>query len=284
MTTEATLTPATLDALVRLLADDDARIRGIAREKLAGAGDRALDVLRDRALGAEDPRVRTAAGEFLRDAKRTDVLRRWDAVARSPGADLETGALLIARSEYPDLDPAPYHQALDEYAQVLGRRLGAIRSPGEVFERLSTLLFKDLGFKGNRERYHDPENSYLNRVMDRKLGIPISLSAVFMLVARRLDQKIEGVGLPGHFLLRYRTGKHEVFLDPFHHGREWSLQDCRAHLLAEGFAFQEEFLRAVSDREILLRMLENLLRIYHSSGDQARLERVTRMQESLRGK
>jgi regulator of sirC expression with transglutaminase-like and TPR domain len=284
MTTQATLTPATLDALVRLLADDDARIRGIAREKLAEAGDRALDVLRDRALCAEDLRVRAAAEEFLREARRTEVLRLWGAMARASEPDLESGALLIARSEYPDLDAAPYHGALDEYARVLGRRLGAIRSPAEVFERLNTLLFKDLGYKGNRERYHDPENSYINRVMDRKLGIPISLSAVYVLVARRLEQKIEGVGLPGHFLLRYRAGRHEVFLDPFNQGREWSLQDCRAHLLAEGFSFQEEFFRAVSDREILLRMLENLLRIYHTAGDQPRMERVTRMQESLRGK
>src|SRR5262245_28376222 len=155
MTTEATFTPATLDALVRLLADDDARIRGIAREKLAGAGDRALDVLRDRAAGAEDPRVRTAAEEFLRDAKRAEALRRWDASVRSRQADLEAGAFLIAQSEYPDLDPAPYRRTLDEFAQVLERRLGAIRSPDHVFERLSALLFTDLGFKGNRERYHD---------------------------------------------------------------------------------------------------------------------------------
>ncbi len=282
MAQETSLTPAALDALVRLLADDDARIRGIARDRLAGAGERALEAVRGRALDAEDPRVRAAAEEFLREVRRGEALRRWDSLAGSREADLEEGAVLIARSEYPDLDPAPYKKALDDYALVLGKRLGAVRSPDQVFERMSALLFKELGYRGNRERYHDPENSYINRVMDRKLGIPISLSAVYLLVARRLEQKIEGVGMPGHFLLRYRSGKHELFLDPFNQGRHWTHLDCRAFLAAEGIDFHEDHLRAVTDREILFRMLENLLRIYHSGDDLARAERVTRMQEALR--
>ena len=171
---------------------------------------------------------------------------------------------------------------LDEYADVLRRRLGAPRSPAAVFDRIGGLLFLELGYRGNRESYYDPQNSYLNRVMERKLGIPISALGHLILLARRLGQRIEGVGMPGHFLLRYRNGRQAVFLDPFDQGRRWTYQDCIAHLEAEGFAFRDEYLRALTDREILLRMLGNLLQIYHSLEDHERAERVTRMAAAIK--
>ena len=146
---------------------------------------------------------------------------------------------------------------------------------------MNLLLFKELGYRGNRKDYYDPKNSYLNMVIERKLGIPISLSAVCVCLARRLGQKVEGVGMPGHFLLRYRSGRHSVFLDPFDQGRRWTHQDCVAHLESEGYGFREEYLRAVTDREVLARMLANLLQIYHARQDAARTDRVTRMLSAI---
>ncbi len=275
-------TAGKLDALVRLLADDDHRIRQIAQENLSAEGQRALEVVQDRALNAEDPEVRRAAKEFLRETGRNQVMSRWSEFTAGWDVDLQDGAVLIARSEYPDLDAGPYLQILDGYAAVLARRLSAVRSLDVVIDRINGLLFKEVGYRGNHQEYYDPRNSYLNDVMTRKLGIPISLSAIYLLVTRRLGLKIEGVGMPGHFLLRYRIGRKSFFIDPFHQGRRWTYQDCMTYLESEGFGFHEDYLRAASDREILLRMLENLLRIYHSREDQDRLNRVNRMVEALR--
>ena len=276
------LSPGSIDGLVRLLADDDERIRRIARENLTAAGVPALEIVRDRAQAADDPQVRRAAEEFLLEARRQEALAQWTAFASAADTDLEKGMVLIARSEHPALEDLTCSSALDEYAEVLRRRLGAPRSPAAVFERIGGLLFTELGYRGNRESYYDPQNSYLDRVIERKLGIPISLSALFILVARRLGQRIEGVGMPGHFLLRYRVGRQAVFIDAFDQGRRWTYQDCVAHLEAEGFGFREEYLKALTDREMLLRMLANLLQIYHSLEDGERSERVTRMAAALK--
>lgn len=273
-----------IDALVRLLADDDEKIRRVARENLTAAGERALEIVRERARRTDDPRVREAAHHYLREARREEVIQAWIQFAGGQDADLETGSFLIARSEYPDLDLASARRTLDEYAEVLKKRLAAIRSPDAVVERINHLLFRELGYRGNQRDYYDPRNSYLNVVLKRKLGIPISLAAVYLFVSRRLGQKVEGVGMPGHFILRYRSNRNTFFLDPFNQGRRWTHQDCVAHLESEGYGFREEYLRAVGDRDILERMLANLLGIYHSRQDQERSQRVTRMLTAIRGK
>jgi len=277
------LTDGGIDGLVRLLADEDEKIRRIARETLDAAGERAIAIVRDRARSAEDLRVRKAAEAFLGDAQRKDVLGLWSDLAAQSDPDLQGGAVLIVRSEYPAADLRPCIASLDEYAEVLRKRTAALRSPAAVVEKLNGLLFRELGYRGNREAYYDPQNSYLNRVVDRKLGIPITLSVICLLVARRIGLALEGVGMPGHFLLRYRVGRKSVFLDPFNQGRELGLQDCMAYLETEGFSFREEYLKTVKDREILLRILENLLRIYHSADDKERVDRITRMIAALRG-
>ena len=275
------LTAGSLDALVRLLADDDGRIRVIAGDNLLAAGERALSVVRDRASHAEDPRVRAAAMYFLRESRRSEVVNTWITRAAGGDLDLEEGAYLIARSEDPDLNPETCRRSLDEYAEVLKKKLLAIRPPREVFDRISHFLFRVIGFRGNFENYYDPANSYLHRVLDRKLGIPISLSTVYLLVARRLGQGVEGVGMPGHFLLRYRAGRHRQFIDPFNQGKAWTHRDCVDYLSSEGYEFREEYFRSLGDQAILARMLVNLLRIYDGKKDAERTDRITRMLAAL---
>jgi len=280
----SSLSAGGIDGLVRLLADDDQRIRRIALENLRAVGERALEVVRARARAAGDPRVRKAARDFLLEERRREAIERWRAAAAGTSLDLEEGAVLIARSEYPALDPGSCSATLDGYGAVLKRRLAAVRSTSAMVERMNALLFKEIGLRPNRERPHEPENCYLNEVLDRKLGTSISLSIVCVLIGRRIGLRLEGVGLPGRFLLRYRTGRHSSFIDPQNGGRSWSLQDCVAHLEAEGFAFREEYLRPMDDREVLLRLIESLLRIYHAAGDREREDRVTRMVVALRMK
>ncbi len=280
--TPAAWTPSQLEALVRLLADESEPIRRVANSRLREAGAAALEIARECASRTEDVQVREAATVFLRESGRSRVVARWEAFAGGAEVDLEAGAILIAAAEYPDLDPEHCRAQIEDFATVLRRRLLAIRSPSAAVERINGLLFGELGFRGNRESYYDPRNSYINQVIERRLGIPISLSVLYLLVARRLGQPLDGVGMPGHFLLRFREGRCETFLDPFNRGSIWSHQDCVAHLRNEGYGFREEYLRAVSDREILARILANLLSIYHSTQDEERTERISHMLAGLR--
>jgi regulator of sirC expression with transglutaminase-like and TPR domain len=130
---------------------------------------------------------------------------------------------------------------------------------------LSRFLFFTEGFRGNAEQYYDPCNSFLNAVLDRKLGIPITLSMVYIEVARRLSLPITGVGFPGHFLVKYVLSDGEIIIDPFYRGAILTQADCRRRLkeMTDGsLTLQPEHLRSVTKRQILARILTNLKQIY----------------------
>jgi regulator of sirC expression with transglutaminase-like and TPR domain len=193
--------------------------------------------------------------------------------------DLAQAALLIAREEYPDLEVGRYLGVLDEMAGTVRGRLRGGEGFGSLIAHLNRLLFDDLGFRGNREEYFDPRNSFLNDVLDRRVGIPISLSAVYLEVGRRIGCPLAGVSFPGHFLVRYmgRDAPSEVLIDPFNRGRILTAEDCPGLLrtLYDGrIEFRPEFLKRARKRDILERMLNNLKAIYRGHADFHRALRV----------
>jgi regulator of sirC expression with transglutaminase-like and TPR domain len=195
--------------------------------------------------------------------------------------DLAEAALLIAQEEYPDLDRARYLRALDALGEEAARRVGNAASPHGAVNALSGYLFDEEKFHGNEQEYYDPRNSYLNEVLDRRLGIPITLSLVYIEVGRRAGMSMDGVGMPGHFLVRYRTGDEEILVDAFHRGIMLQREDC-ATLLAgtSGYTgeFRDELLAPVTKRQFLARLLNNLRGIYLAGGDYGRaLAAVERM-------
>lgn len=217
------------------------------------------------------------------------VFAELQQLARSTGGEipLDRGALLIARSEYPDLDHARYLAEFDRLSAAARRRLPASRDPLEVLKVLNAVLIEEEGYRGNQEDYYDPRNSYLNEVMDRKLGIPISLSLLYLEVARRLAFPLSGVTFPGHFLVRCRDGGRELFLDPFHDGEILLPGELPGRLAALfGPSVAEEVLRKnqnrlpdafladATSRDILIRMLTNLREIYLRRRDLGRGRRV----------
>src|SRR5262245_30185578 len=159
------------------------------------------------------------------------------AAADRPGPDLAAPAFLVARLEYRDLDPGPYLDRLDQMGEAALQRVA--EDPGHeapLAARVDTLnkyLFNELGFFGNREQYEDPRNSCLNEVLDRKTGIPITLSLVYIEVARRAGIRTEGINFPGHFLVRALQDLHTddpgegLIIDPFHGGAILNEHDCR---------------------------------------------------------
>jgi regulator of sirC expression with transglutaminase-like and TPR domain len=182
--------------------------------------------------------------------------------------DLIRAALMIARGEYPDLDIETYAGRVEE----LARRVAALAPdlhPQGTLRALKHVLFEELKLRGNREDYYDPRNSFLNDVLDRGLGIPITLSIVYMEVARRVGLHLFGVGLPGHFLLkRYNEDGQEMLIDCFNRGDVVSRQDCQSKLdeiYSGEMKMRPEFLHPISRRQILMRMLNNLKTLYLST-------------------
>ena len=206
-----------------------------------------------------------------------DLLNALTGASQTPGAGLAHAALLIARIEYPDLDPAPYVARLDAMGEGARRHIQArIDETGDAgaasrLDSLNAYLFEHEGFVGNRDKYEDPRNSCLNEVLDRRTGIPITLSLVYMEVARRAGLEVNGVNFPGHFLVRCPSGgpgsQDGIILDPFHAGAVLSEMDCRRMLQKHAgpeVAFDRDLLAPATQSQIVVRMLLNLKRIYVS--------------------
>jgi regulator of sirC expression with transglutaminase-like and TPR domain len=176
--------------------------------------------------------------------------------------DLARAALLYARDAYPDLDPGAYLDQLDAWADALRPAIES-RQSDPPFETLNDLLFDRLGFHGNETDYYDPRNSYLNAVIERRTGLPIALSAVYLELGWRVGLPLNGVGLPGHFIVRYDSAGRVWLLDPFHGGDVLSEADCaRLVQRSTGGPFDPALLQPVTRRQMLTRMLTNLQAVY----------------------
>ncbi|AFZ00110.1 SirB1 family protein [Calothrix sp. PCC 6303] len=179
--------------------------------------------------------------------------------------DLARAALYIAQEEYPSIDPEEYLNILDTMAGELQERLPVERYPMRVIQTINQYIYGDLGFSGNKETYYDPRNSFLNDVIERRLGIPISLAVVYLELARRINFPMVGIGMPGHFLIRPDIPNMEIFVDAFNDGEILFLQDCQeklSQIYQQPVKLQPEFLPKVTTSQILARMLSNLKYIY----------------------
>ena len=189
---------------------------------------------------------------------------------RDEEIDLGRGALVLAKQRYPDMAIEPYLAALDAIAAAVRRHLGEDADPRRMVAQLNRQLYEVEGFRGNERDYYDPRNSYLNEVLDRKVGIPISLSIVYMEVGRRIALPVVGVGLPGHFLVRVLTTEGDLLIDPFAGGAELTEDDCQERLdrvYGGLLRLEKKMLQPVTKKQILVRILNNLKTIYMSRGE-----------------
>jgi regulator of sirC expression with transglutaminase-like and TPR domain len=208
----------------------------------------------------------------------------FDELMQLPERDirLATAALLFARDAYPDIEIPGYLARLDGLAERVERVAG--RSPFERIAALRRVICDECGFAGNRDDYYDPRNSYLNEVLDRRRGIPISLSAVWLDVARALSYPLAGVNFPGHFLLRYEDASGPIFIDAFTGGEVLDADGLRERLcegVGAGRTIPPQFLAAAGTKAVLMRMLNNLLGIYLQRCDWFSAEPVLARQTAL---
>ena len=194
-----------------------------------------------------------------------EVWNQFDGIVRAPDEeiDLARAALLIAATEYPELSVERELFRLDAIAEGVAPRMDD-DTPLYQLNTLSEYLFDELKFAGNHTNYHDPRNSFLNDVMERKRGIPISLSLLYIEVGKRAGVPVLGIGMPGHFIVRHRD-EPEVFVDPFHGGILLSVEECAERLkqVTQGsLPWDTEYLEPISSRAFIARMLQNLKLVY----------------------
>lgn len=187
--------------------------------------------------------------------------------------DLAAAAFQIARLAYPGLDVAPYMEQLDSMGEEVAARLPENADAYARIETINHHLYGDLGFTGNEADYYDPRNSFLNDVLERATGIPITLSLVYIEVGRRVDLPLLGIGMPGHFLVRYAAEDREIYVDPYDRGLVLTRAECSERmqrLFGGERELTDKHLEPVGARQILVRMLNNLRGIYVQKEEWAR--------------
>ena len=216
---------------------------------------------------------------------RAEILARFAELVDKPDADIDLAraALHIAMLEYPRMDVDDELSALRRLARGASERMPEGGDPLYRVNTLSEYLFDEVGFRGDEENYYDPRNSHLNQVLERRLGIPITLSLVYMEVGRLLGAPLLGIGMPGRFLVRHAEIE-DLYVDPFHAGILLSGDECRGIVedyMPEGFEWHPALLAPASNRQILARMVRNLKAIYMEGDDYVRALEVSELALAL---
>lgn len=250
-----------ITVLLDLLGDDDAVAAEMAWEKLVLYGQQtrgALQEVLEISKGAQQARAREALEWILR-RNLVEELRVWAACA-NPG--LEDGIFLIARFGYPSMDEAFYRAFIRGAAEEMEYRFAGVKGHKTKAELLGRYLFVEQQFSGARVNYYDPDNSFINRVIDTKSGLPISTSALYLVIARRLGLPVEGIALPAHFLVEYKAEDFQIYVDPFESGEWLTREQCVRLVQERGHEIRPEHFKPVGSKFILSRMVHNLVLTY----------------------
>ena len=266
-----------ISSLIQLLTDRDEFVRGRIRNKLVELGEDALPFL-EIATRGEDESLRIQAKlviENILPNKLAEKFRQLALKGQGQDVDLEAGMMLIMEFGYPESNPEICHQKLDNLAKKLAEILDLNADPQEIVTSFTRFLFQKNRFKGNKDNYHNPDNSFINKVLENHTGLPITLSALCVLIAKRLDLPIVGVGMPGHYIVKYSLPIEPIYFDPFHQGRLLTKNECVKIVRELGYPFEEHFLSQSTQRETLVRMLNNLIQVYKKSNEIKKAETLT---------
>ena len=259
------------EAVLALLDDPSPVVRKALLAHFSAQGQPARLFLEGLANGGSRLLATHARG-YLEELKFTDPVSEFRDFIRSLNYELETGALLLARTVFPDTDIGLSCQRLDDLAARCRELIAEPLSVREKCRIMNRVLFHENGFRGNLEHYTDPLNSFLPVVLERRKGIPLSLSIVYLLVAHRLGIDLEPVALPGHFMIGCYLEDAPLFIDPFEQGAFRSPEEVFAFVKAGPIAPKVSDLAPTTVREVLCRSCRNLVHHYTAAGDTDRAE------------
>ncbi len=270
---DLTVPDVELRSLFALLDDPDPRIAEVVTERIRTRGHGAISPLLDFLELNSDPLARTRGEQIAAEFNIERMNREFESLAqrleRGDRAAFEDGVFLIGRYGNPQLDLTEHKSDLDSFAQMLDYRIAGLTSALEVLEEVNHFFFDELRFRGNQAKFMEPENSYIDKVIERRMGIPISLAIVYLLVVRtRLKLPFSGASAPGHFLVRYDGLRSEpLFIDAFNGGTVLRERDIKRYLDGSGLPFNRQFLEPTHPRSILLRMIRNLIIVFTELGN-----------------
>lgn len=266
MAAKATARSATkVELLIELLSDESPAVHGPVRQQLIAAGRAALPALR---RAARDPhaRRRGRARTLLAHLERQEVLRRLAGYALRPDIDLERGLFLLARLDRPDFDRRPYVKALDAMGSAVRARMSATSDGPSAPLALAQYLGDELGFVGSESNFNHPDNVHLHRALEKKRGMPLTLVAIYLLVARRAGLRAAPIALPGRVLLRLYAGPRSLILDPFLGGKARTRQDCVNYLAKHGLVPRPQWFADAGDAALFHRHILNLMGSHQARG------------------
>jgi regulator of sirC expression with transglutaminase-like and TPR domain len=265
------------NALISLLSDEDAKVYRTVRQTILSYGPSSSQWMRQHTLSS-DPVLRRRATEIVDHFARQDADNQFLAFCLNQGEDfdLERGALLLCRTQYPHTNLEAYAALLDDHASELRERLDLNGAADQIIRVVNDYLFRELKFTGDEKHFDDPDNSYFNMVLDNRRGNALSLSLLYLLLARRLRLPMSIIGLPGHFLCRFQSSRAELYIDPFHGGRLLVKADCIKLIMTLQHRFDDSFLAPVSARRILQRICHTLHQIYTQHKSACQAERLQR--------
>jgi regulator of sirC expression with transglutaminase-like and TPR domain len=266
-------------ALITLLRDPEIKVHGPARHKLLEMRKYILPALKAARRVERNAEALARIEGVIHCVHALEIDDDLEEFARQDDAhlDLEAGCLLLARVAYPDLQSSAVASPLDTMAEELGRRLVGVGEPVAQIEALSRYLFIDRGFHGHHVGCDDPNHSFLNKVLERRKGLPIALGVVTVLVARRLGLPIVGVGMPGHYIVKYVLDDgDDILIDPWAGGAVITRGHCAELLGSWGVVLEDDHLGTTSDRATLQRMCRNLIKPFFQLHDHQRLGHVVR--------
>ena len=264
-----------LFALYSLLDDPQASVQTAVRERILALGEDAVQGLRE--LTKDHGNLhQEIVRDLVNEIRSTTALRRLGREFDGPEepVDLEEGAFILSKFGFPEISTAVYQRRLDDMAADIRVLAGGRAAPLDIFMKLRSYLFSDLGLIGNREDYYNPNNSYLNKVIDYRKGITITLSVLMLVLAQRLGVKLNGIGMPMHFLVQYDDGSRMFFVDAFNSGIIITRDQCRLMLSSSGIRLTPEMLTPVTTRDIIERMWRNLYLAYQQQADNEEAARV----------
>ncbi len=247
------------EAIIRLLKDSDPETVNLTKQQLVQGGADSIPDLRD-LLTTDNPQVALHVREMLTELETRHAKEAFEKICGtiSDLIDLERACWYLAQIFQPGIDIEAYQKTVDDWSRELGDRLLRCDSDSSRATAMAQFFGKELGLRGNEDDYYNARNSLLPCVMDSRLGIPISLSLLYMIVGRRAALQVEGINLPGHFVVRHGT----ILLDPFHEGRILTASDCGEILSGQNRTLHQNHLQTAHPKLILIRMLANLLYIY----------------------
>ncbi len=257
-------------ALMKLLDDEDPQVFAAVERELLDSGTEVVPLLEEE-KGNSDVQVKRRIEGLISRIHLDKLQRDYDALldyVSQPGFSLERALFLLARPLYPEIDFVEVGSQLNELASELGKRISLLDSPYDTVQRVNDFFLVEMGFAGNSKDYYNPDNSVLHRVLATRRGIPITLAMIYLLVGKRLNLPVYGVGAPAHFLVKFVLEEKEIYVDVFNGGKIMSRGDSEEFIGDMGFPFEPRFLKCSSDIEMLARTCRNLARAFSAADEQ----------------